>query len=1365
MRFFSKIKHQNLEDEFDQSKCKSLTQSFIEEKFNDAVQEAEKYFLKSYKGTYTDFINEVKSTQKTNVCLFCWDKPTLSGVCLDCQKYDASCLCIPCFLAQHHEQHQSYITNFSSGSCDCGDSAFIIPSGFCPHHPGPDPNPDLTQMTRDTRTKFITVIRAAFTAVFLYSPYNRKSKKERSKLERFKRPKKLIDYIKQFIPYGDGIRRCASYAIVSVAKQYLGRTLEKGDSGLTGDILSLFGLLISDIYFRDRISVICFRDYNRLFNKFATAIFTDNSNCCYGALSQFFSFSYHFFSEHSILYAVNKESFQWPGFLLEYLGQIFFPMEMTDYNYDTIIENGIFDHLTLVYKFLKIVVRFDEQHSNIQSFLDGYSDFLRSHESMIRFTIPLIPQNEYDLGYFSYHITYFLSLINNLFSYKSKFVSPQNTTFSLNKTFENLLDYYDRKDVRIKSILDSTCDCRISTLVMLHTLFFNLLIGQKNPKEELKNLCQKRRYLYDYFCSTVIQLPLRVIATIFTFSKFSKLNTANKLSIKKLLVNSEITFNSMFGFVQFILSICDDKSRVLNSILTTFGVFDDINDFVGKLDDEDYRRQKNLFDMAYLDCSIFLLSLLTDNTVLSFNDINFKRLRVIELLKRKKATASEIEDYVDEKLNNQIFADELVDYIERVTRKKGGSYFRLKSDGDFNPFFPAMFQMDRMVLLSKYTDKLIPLTDGFEDPSREMNLKNCFKTPEFFCLCYRLLSSTESSPIMKQVGLAMCSCFIKNTTQFPAESYKEDNPITISASSLKELISNVKENKDLINSNWLTVNLQLNDNKNSLLKLILMQENLGKLLIESTGLPVEVDQNDMQNKQDEEKERINQRIQANKAKAALLKQRLMKDFMNRRKQFTNLSSADIKLEEKKTEEQQQKKKKDQSSSENNLSIETDESDEDLESSQQVLTDEFNNILCNVCLTSQDDILGVPCLSLPSILYSLINDKVHKLKTPIQNHSLTYMMNICPHYIHYKCFVKMLSEAAKEKPDTKFYHCMMDRGVRNCFLPIFEKNKDEGAVDLFIQQPSVMIRVAITDFIRRAFDEKAASDLILPLRSYAAIVSILEVRHRKRPEVLDSPKVPLLLQNLLLTIYHGLHKRVAKCAESEEFKDNALVRLVFELVKSDDPRNEFHSLVKKVIQLMNKKGSSSYVHEFLRRSVIIEDIVLNPTNSNSALIDWDEVFDKQNLIKRFDIDTSDFHKLEKFKTVKLPKKFISLYLPPFNVDICDYSYEKVLDLITGQVVSVEKIATDDRNNCKFIDDYERDVYKGGLAMYLVLTKSNASSIMFHSQALGKSWMNDSFYVDQFGDTDHGFNRGLITKLSKDNLSNALDKFMSGEVTLY
>lgn len=1358
--FFSKIKHQQINDEIDESQCKKLSKLFTEERFQDVVGKAEKFLLKSYKGTYKQFLDEVKATQKTSCCLTSWNTPTLSGVCLDCQKNDSSCLCISCFLAKKHDQHHSYIIYFPSGSCDCGDPSYIKPSGFCSHHPGPDQNPDVTQMTEENRKKFITVFRAAFTGAIQTQSVNNSIR--------------IIEYIKEFVPLGDGLRRCVAYAIVPVAKKSFHDKIQKCNSNLTGSFVSLFGLLTSDLYFRDRMSVICFRNYIPLLNIIASHIFNDKMKSpSYLSLHCYFDFVYHYFSEHSIMYAINKESFNWPNFLIDFIGMAFSPIEVSNFNYDKNFEGGTFNQFCLIAKFLKIVVRFDEQHSNIQKFIDQYSKLLVRIERMIYFAIRTTPEDSSDEGYTSYEITLSFSVINKTFSFDFKDSSPQNKQFSLDQPFKCLLEFLDRTDPKPLSVLNAQERCPISTFITLHTLFFTILAGYKNPKDELKSLCDANKVSFDYFCCRVVIYPLRVLAAFFMYPKFSNINAGHRLSIRFLLRNS--AFNTIFGLVQMILSICENKSKIMNAILTTFGVFDDISLYKGKLNEYEYERQKNLFDLSYFDCSIFLLCLLTDSSILSFDEIRFNRLRVIELLKRSRATAGEIEEHVNEKFHNKIFVDSLLDYIERVINKKGGSYFRLKNEGDFTPFFPAIKQKDRIEILMKFTNQLIPVPDCIDLPERGMSLKECFKTPQFYCLCFRLLTSPQSNLTMKQVGLAMCDCIIKNTTQFPPESYKDENPVSVSASSLNELIQNASENVQLKDTNLLTCGFQLeNCEKTSLIKRILMQENLGKLFIEKNGLPADLGQKE-DTKNQAERERTEQLIKEKKAKAMLLKQRLMKDFNNRRKQFTDLSSSQIKQEEKQKEQEQKEKEAPQqnnndSNSNNNLKIESDESEE-FNSSQNVLTDEFNNVLCNVCLTSQDDIFGVPCLSLPSILYSIIDNKLHKHSKPLDEHVVTYQMNVCRHCLHYKCFVKLLSEAVKEDESSKTFHCMMDRGIRNCFLPIFEGEDEEE--DLLLKKPPVIMRVAINDFIRRAFEEKAAADLLLPLRSFAAAVSIFEVRLRRRPDVLDSPTVPILLRNLLLTIYHGLHARVAKSDLEEKCKDDKLLLLIFKFVQSEDPKNEFRSIVKQVSKSIKKK--STRYNELLRRAAIIEDIALNTSSKSepAPFVDWDEVLSDENLIERFDLKSSSSSsehsakKLKKFKTIKLPKKFIGLYQQPYNIDICDSSIEKVIDLLTGKVVVVtgKEYVSYDTSKYKTIDEYEKDVYKGGLALYLVLTKDKASSLMFHSAAAGKFWMNDSIYVDKFGDTDHGFKRGLITKLSKDKLEIALDKFMSGEITLY
>ena len=84
---------------------------------------------------------------------------------------------------------------------------------------------------------------------------------------------------------------------------------------------------------------------------------------------------------------------------------------------------------------------------------------------------------------------------------------------------------------------------------------------------------------------------------------------------------------------------------------------------------------------------------------------------------------------------------------------------------------------------------------------------------------------------------------------------------------------------------------------------------------------------------------------------------------------------------------------------------------------------------------------------------------------------------------------------------------------------------------------------------------------------------------------------------------------------------------------------------------------------------------------------------------------------------------------------------------------------------FIKDYMKKFYKGGLGMFLGLTGPNASDIIYSCQDFDKLFNQDGFYVDQFGDIDHGFKRGAILSLSHDRLESTLDKLLSGDVLLY
>ena len=251
MSFFETLRRrfqkQNINKETDEKQFSKLSSLFIKNP-QKAIEKASQYLIKSKKKiSYEQFINEIKSTQHTSFCSFSWTKPTLCAQCLDCQKQESSCFCIPCFLSGHHDQHNSRLFSAESGCCDCGNPSFINPSGFCSNHPGPDPNPDITQMTPENRTKFITVFKSAY-----YGAMN--STSENNMIE-------CIKYISQFIPYGDGLRRCASYAIVILSKEYLYKNVIKMTENMIQALIDLFGQLVSDFYFMQKMSFLYYQNF------------------------------------------------------------------------------------------------------------------------------------------------------------------------------------------------------------------------------------------------------------------------------------------------------------------------------------------------------------------------------------------------------------------------------------------------------------------------------------------------------------------------------------------------------------------------------------------------------------------------------------------------------------------------------------------------------------------------------------------------------------------------------------------------------------------------------------------------------------------------------------------------------------------------------------------------------------------------------------------------------------------------------------------------------------------------------------------------------------------------------------------------
>lgn len=320
------------------------------------------------------------------------------------------------------------------------------------------------------------------------------------------------------------------------------------------------------------------------------------------------------------------------------------------------------------------------------------------------------------------------------------------------------------------------------------------------------------------------------------------------------------------------LGIAPDKEKILNIISTTFGIKDEVPSMskLPHLDKKkyliqlmDHQNQIEMKESAIFDFSIFVTSMLTDRSIITFDKILFKRLRVIGLLMNTKPNSREIEKFADDKISNPIFGDDLQSYAVRVSTSNG-SFFKLTNEDEFTPFFPVMYRTDRVAILMKYKDKLIPILDYTPLP-RGLEMKSCFRNPTFLASMYSLLCSSKET--FTQIGLAMFILSIRNGEKFDLESYEFE---LIDA--LKQVLD------DNPHFNFLTMRIQLGeDKKMSFIEAVQSKQRLGYEAIEKTDLPPVLRPKTAGDDQIQKEKKEN---------AKNLRKKLMEEFQNQRAQFT-----------------------------------------------------------------------------------------------------------------------------------------------------------------------------------------------------------------------------------------------------------------------------------------------------------------------------------------------------------------------------------------------------------------------------------------------------------------------------------------------
>ncbi|KAK8847068.1 hypothetical protein M9Y10_019645 [Tritrichomonas musculus] len=1313
----------------------------------EAIIESEKYFRGESFSTFDEYIEDVKKSQKSNCCICSWSKSTLAAGCFDCRLNENSCVCIPCFLAGKHDQHHSYLLgNSSAGNCDCGDPNLWKPSGNCPHHPGPDAHPDISQMTPENRKKFITVFKSAFYGAF--TSYDVTISWT------------VFDWMSKFIQYGDGIRRCCSIAITSLGSKFFFTELLKLERESVSIFIDLLGKLVSDQLFALRMGSMVIFNYLALrkkITKFILAGNYDKKNKPIYPLVKFLKFSFHFFQEKPLLFLIKEKKFNWVDFAISSIQLVLEFIEKTDGDYDQCHDCDVTNELNYMESILKRLMKMDDQHENLQKFVDKYSKLLLKYES--KFSYSFNPDSNIEVNPSYKGVTYY-TLLTCLYDINSIFCpefdsSSKNKQFSITSTFSNLVEFLTKEKIEVDTVYKAAPKIPISPLLPLHHLFYCLLSSRKKVDEIVLRNCQKKGIEMQNFCSLASIYPLRLLASLFAPERFSDIPSDVFMIVKEFLGSPETSFNKFFGLYQILLGIAPDKEKMLEDVARTFGVFAEfsLNMPSDDLDERGFeeflfqmQKQEEIKQTAHFDTAVFIMSILTDRSIITFDKILFKRLRVIELMMVGKPTSVDIETYVNEKISNPLFGDDLSSYSERVTTSNG-SYFKLTNIDDFTPFFPLIFHLRRMKIFSKYEDKLIPFLNYTKLPLG-LNLQTCFRSQTFIALMFRCLL-TENRLMETQVGLSMFILSMLNGTQFDEASYNAEKPLTIECSKTIELINELRKSLTSQEMNFSSIKIKFDKDEQfkSILELVKSNMQLGYEAIRKANLPIQLKVNES-NDEEIQKQK--------KEKAGKLKEQIMKEFESKRNIFKAgdpTANQGKKISETENDEEEENQNENDDNYQNYLN------------SIQISKEKSNNeqSQCCVCQNFEpEEVIGFPCLSLPCIFPSIIKNKLHNLNDPYET---VFSLSICTHPVHFKCCQNLIDTRTHNNQnetlnDGRTFNCMIDRGERNCLLPSFS-NKEET----FSIKPSDNMCEAMKIFMERAFNKNEVNDDYIPLKSFCGIISTIEVRHRSRPECLDGLNVPLLIRNLFLTLYFTYHE--SEVDFEKETIDDPLLQLIIKVIKSSSPISEFKSFVCEISQ----KLEDDYLYEFLRRSAIVEDFAFKGGKDDSnqeEFIDWDEILSFESLLSRFEITLkkSKIIELPLFETIALAEKFVSLYQQPYNLNIFDSSVTKFVDLLTGQVVIYDpnnKLP----ENTEFpkIEDYMKNVYHNGLAMFLGLTGPNASDVIFSCFAINRLFNQKGFYVDKFGDIDRGFKRGVILTLSHDRLENSLDKLLSGDVILY
>ncbi|KAK8839121.1 hypothetical protein M9Y10_032593 [Tritrichomonas musculus] len=1294
-----------------------LTQQIIKEidaKPENTIKILESILLGDQQNTlsFDEYLQQLQKTLKKCVCQSSWTNSQLVINCLDCRKTKNACICVNCFLKGNHQGHRITISHPEAASCDCGNPSFWSSSGFCSDHPGPDPHPEQTQLSKDTRVKITSISNAIFSKYptliaakqFLFC--------------------KVTDFLTQIVSIGDATQRCVVLAFQNAFAIYdLFDHCYNLREIAANKFITFLGSLMNDQVFRRFYSLSILNDlpkFVKLAHLKAPDFEPDSS------FSKIFQFTFHGVTMPITTELIQKSLFEWKTVFIESFKN----------NYDACFRNVSCDYMSRsmpaeindrMMTILKSALLYvDKEQSKFIELVDELASYLIQYEFSCSF------QRVFGDKYDDPKLAQFAQLMYHHFLYITVYKLTSHDIYTtkplqLLKSFFDLSVGYFFKIDKLNN--NGGFDRDFHFLSVLNE---NVTLAQSFPTHILAFGCLnlKEKSLIDYvsevtddvdtFLKNWAIIPLRWLAALHlsNFGFFVR-NSDDAIECLKSFItkkNKKYKFAPTFALLQTLAKSTKNVDDFMMMILSTFGFFNvetNVNKPSSeKLDDNEERLI--LFTILH-----FVLCIAFDTFCKERNFFMMRKLCVISELMKGDLDIDEITSIwpVNAASDDQ-FLDDLKSYASRI-KTKNGSKFHLTDNSEWHPLLPFISTSLIIPSIQKFVhdnpDSLISF------PKLPKDSQSILLSPILWALQYYILRKKccRDYPIINQLVFNTLIITSQINPESIVDNNDSDEPIQV-----KDFSDLANQLKKFTFSQFLrkkVVFFNSNKVKKSMIELVASFGKIGLTVL--TRMNVQTDAKISVPMKEE-------MAKKNRERAKKLKMRIMNNFSKKQKTFqsTALTQMNDEIEEE-IEENQQKEKK----------LEMD---------------------CSIChLGSNGSDFVYPALVYKSPLNSYINWRFRNAKLinendeneannenlsdcPVSFETVNFV-RICLHPIHSECKKNVLS-------------CPTDRCPRNSSIPIIAELYDNES------ELKQSVFVLALEFIENVYK----NDLKTAVFSFASQIEVMEIRHRSNPDCLDDATIQPTLRNIYLCLWHVKRNEASKVlshASITPLMKYILQSLSFDETQAEKSKIDIENFLNQTVidddyKLFQFLRCAAIFDHFARCSKLIEKV-------DNKIIDWDEILGSSylcnhykipHLLKKFVSDNDVELTLPMISFINLPKNYLDFIHPPFSAPILEYNEDvTILCLLTGRTFNLKK-NTRSNELISFIDNQ----FNGSFDVFLKLNGKNASQLVLLSKEFNARMDVQSFYVDRFGDQDLGMKRGSLLHLNEANEEEIIDMILSG-----